>query len=158
MTVAVSEATPSQSEAAHVIVRGNAAAFVQEVVSGRHQFKVDEPLSLGGTDTAPDPYDYLLAALGACTSMTIGLYARRNHWPLETITVALNHSRIHAKDCSDCMTKEGILDQIDLAVSLTGALNAEQRATLMQAASRCPVHRTLRSEIKINVQSAGPAL
>lgn len=136
----------------HVIVRGTAAGFRQEVSAGSYSFAVDEPRSLGGTETAPDPYDYLLAALGACTSMTIGLYARRKKLPLENVTVSLNHSRIHAKDCEDCETKDGMLDRIDVDVQLSGTLTAEQRAALMSVAAKCPVHRTLTSEIDIRLR------
>ena len=134
-----------------MVVRGNAKDFLQEVVTGRHQFRADEPVTMGGTDAAPDPYDYLLAGLGACTSMTVGLYARRKQWPLENITVSLRHSRIHAEDCAECETKEGMLDRIDVGVELTGALTSEQRAKLMEIAGKCPVHRTLTSEINIRL-------
>lgn len=122
---------PSNATAVeHVTVRGHAAGFRQEVTAGKYHFTVDEPRSLGGTETAPDPYDYLLAALGACTSMTVGFYARRKKLPLENVTVSLAHSRIYAKDCEDCETKEGMLDRIDVDVQLTGALTSDQRATL----------------------------
>src|SRR5256886_7624808 len=93
----------------------------------------------------PDPYDYLLASLGVCTSMTVGLYARRKQFPLENITVSLRHSRIYAEDCEECETKEGMLDRIDVEIELTGSLTAEQRAKLMEIAAKCPVHRTLTS-------------
>ena len=142
------------SAARDVVVRGNASGFLQEITSGSHHLRADEPVSVGGNDSAPDPYDYLLAGLGACTSMTLGLYARTRKWPLEDVTIALRRSRIHAKDCADCDTKEGLLDHIDLEVTMTGPLTEEQRATLMTVAHKCPVHRTLKSEIKINVGSA----
>jgi putative redox protein len=137
-----------------VVVRGNASGFLQEMTAGRHHLRADEPASVGGSDSAPDPYDYLLAGLGACTSMTLGLFARKKKWPLEDVTVALRRSRIHAKDCADCETKEGLLDHIDVEVAMTGALTDEQRATLMAIAQKCPVHRTLKSEIKIDVRPA----
>ncbi|MFZ1218289.1 MAG: OsmC family protein [Chthoniobacterales bacterium] len=136
-----------------VIVRGNAREFLQEVVSGKHHLQADEPVSYGGGDVAPGPYDYLLIALGVCTSMTIGLYARRKQLPLENITVSLRHSRIHADDCEDCETKKGMLDRIDLAVELTGPLTQEQHARLMEIAGKCPVHRTLKSEIQIKLHA-----
>ena len=138
----------------HVVVRGNTKGFLQEVVSGRHHFSADEPVKLGGGDAAPDPYDYLLAGLGACISMTVGFYARRKQSPLEGITVSLRHSRIHAKDCEDCETKEGMLDRIDVEIELTGALTPEQRAKLMEIAAKCPVHRTLTSELDIRLRSS----
>src|SRR4029450_13523648 len=146
--------TIDQRKPADVIVRGNAGGFLQEVVSGKHNLRADEPVSAGGSDAAPGPYDYLLVALGVCTSMTVGLYARRKQWPLENITVSLRHSRIHAKDCQECETKEGMLDRIDTEIELTGSLTAEQRAKLMEIAAKCPVHRTLKSEINIRLQTA----
>jgi uncharacterized OsmC-like protein len=142
------------NKAPDVVVRGNAGGFLQEVVSGKHNLRADEPVGAGGGDAAPGPYDYLLIALGVCTSMTVGLYARRKQWPLENITVSLWHSRIHAKDCEECETKEGMLDQINTEIELTGSLSSEQRAKLMEIAARCPVHRTLKSEINIRLQPA----
>jgi putative redox protein len=138
---------------ADVVVRSNASGFLQEVVSGKHHLRVDEPVSVGGSDAAPGPYDYLLIALGVCTSMTVGLYARRKQWPLENITVSLRHSRIHAEDCEECK-QGGMLDRIDVEVELTGSLSAEQHAKLMEIAAICPVHRTLTSEINIRLRSA----
>ena len=105
----------SKEKPPHVVVRGNANGFLQEVVSGRHHLQADEPAAAGGNDAAPGPYDYLLIALGVCTSMTVGFYARRKQIPLENIVVSLSHSRIHAKDCEECETKEGLLDRIDAA-------------------------------------------
>lgn len=139
---------------AHVVVRGSAENFKQEIVAGRHHFIADEPVSVGGGDAGPDPYDYLLASLGVCTSMTVGYYARRNRWPLEHITVSLSHSRIHAKDCETCETTEGMVDRIDIELELTGRLTAEQHKRLMEVADKCPVHRTLTSEINIRLRSA----
>ena len=142
-----------QAEAAHVIVRGTAAGFAQEVEIGSHELHADEPVSYGGTDTGPSPYDLLLAALGSCTSMTIGLYARKRGWPLENITVSLRHSKIHAQDCDDCETKEGKVDRIEREIHLDGSLTEEQRAKLMEIADRCPVHQTLTSEINIKTRA-----
>jgi putative redox protein len=142
-----SNATPPD-----VVVRGNVTSFLQEVVAGSHRLQADEPVSYGGGDAAPGPYDYLLIALGTCTSMTIGVYARRKKLPLENITVSLRHSRIHAKDCEECETKEGMLDRIDLDVQLTGPLSSEQHARLMEIAGKCPVHRTLKAEIDIRIK------
>ena len=137
-----------------VVVRGNANGFLQEVVSGAHHLRADEPMNAGGDDTGPGPYDYLLAGLGACTSMTVGLYARRKQIPLENITVSLRHSRIHAEDCAECATKQGMLDRIDVEIELTGPLTPEQRAKLMDIAAKCPVHRTLKSEIDIKLRTS----
>ena len=144
----------ADSKPADVVVRGNAAGFLQEVVSGSHHLRADEPVSVGGADAAPGPYDYLLIALGVCTSMTVGLYARRKQFPLENITVSLRHSRIHAQDCAECEVKEGMLDRIDAQIELTGPLTAEQRAKLIEIAGKCPVHRTLKSEINIRLRAA----
>ena len=135
-----------------VIVRGKAAGFAQEFEAGRHRLASDEPASVGGTDEGPSPYDLLLAALGSCTSMTVGLYARRKQWPLEDVVVRLRHSRIHAADCEDCETKEGMLDRIDRELELRGPLAEDQRARLLDIANKCPVHRTLTSEIDIRTR------
>ena len=132
-----------------VIVRGTAADFSQKIEIGSHHLTADEPVSFGGSDTGSSPYDLILAALGACTSMTIGLYARKRKWPLENITVSLRHSKIHAADCEECETKEGRIDRIELDIYLDGALTDEQRAKLMEIAEKCPVHQTLTSEINI---------
>jgi uncharacterized OsmC-like protein len=137
---------------ADVVVRGNAREFLQEIVAGKHHLRGDEPVAYGGKDAAPSPYDYLLIALGVCTSMTVGLYARKKEIPLENITVSLRHSRIHAKDCDECETKAGMLDRIDAQIELTGALTPEQHSRLMEVAHRCPVHRTLKSEIDIRLR------
>ena len=142
-------ATTEQTEPGHVIVHGTAAGFAQEIEIGSHELYADEPVSFGGTESGPSPYDLLLAALGSCTSMTIGFYARKRRWPLENITVSLRHSKIHAIDCEECETKEGKIDRIELDVQLTGSLTDEQRAKLMEIAGKCPVHQTLTSEINI---------
>ena len=136
-------------EAGVVLVRGSAAGFAQEIRTGRHRFAADEPVADGGTDTGPGPYDLILGALGACTSMTIALYARRKRWSLDEVVVRLRHSRVHAEDCADCETKEGMLSVIECEISLSGTLSQDQRGQLMNIAERCPVHRTLTSEIKI---------
>ena len=145
-------ASQSDKQTAHVVVRGGAQNFRQEITAGKHHFLADEPVNVGGGDLAPDPYDYLLASLGVCTSMTVGFYARRNHLPLENVTVSLWHSRIHATDCEECDTKQGMVDRIDVEVELTGSLTSEQHAKLMEIAAKCPVHRTLTSEINIRLR------
>jgi uncharacterized OsmC-like protein len=137
----------------HVIVHGTAASFAQEIEVGSHELFADEPTSYGGTDSGPSPYDLILAALGSCTSMTIGLYARKRSWPVEKISVSLWHSKIHAKDCDDCETKEGRIDRIEMEIHLDGALTGEQRAKLMEIAEKCPVHQTLTSEINIKTRA-----
>jgi len=137
---------------ATVIVRGGATGLAQEIEAGRHRLVADEPAEAGGTDAGPSPYELLLAALGACTSMTISMYARRKRWPLEGVTVRLQHARIHAQDCAECETKEGMLDRIDREISLAGPLDGAQRERLIEIANRCPVHRTLVSEIDIRTR------
>jgi len=136
-----------------VLVRGSAAGFTQEIQAGKHRLHADEPAAAGGADTGPSPYDLLLAALGACTSMTLGAYARRKAWPLEDITVRLRHSKVHAADCSDCETRDGMLDRIERDIHLAGPLTNEQRAKLMEIAGKCPIHRTLTSKIEIKTRA-----
>ncbi|WP_439393601.1 bifunctional alpha/beta hydrolase/OsmC family protein [Bradyrhizobium sp. PMVTL-01] len=123
--------------------------FNQLVTVGPHHLVADEPKAAGGEDAGPGPYDFLLAGLGACTSMTMRLYADRKSLPLDRVTVTLKHSKIYAKDCAECETREGMLDQIERDIAIDGALDAEQRKKLMEIADKCPVHRTLTSEIRI---------
>lgn len=137
-----------------VIVHGDAKGFAQQISVGEHRLTADEPIAEGGTDTGPNPYDLLLSALGACTSMTIALYTRRKQWPLDSVTVALSHAKIHAEDCADCETREGLLDSIDRVITLEGNLTPEQRERLLAIANKCPVHRTLTSEIKVRTRLA----
>jgi len=136
-----------------VLVRGSAAGFAQEIQAGKHRLHADEPAAAGGADTGPSPYDLLLAALGACTSMTLGAFARRKAWPLEDITVRLRHSKVHAADCSDCETRDGMLDRIERDIHLAGPLTNEQREKLMEIAGKCPIHRTLASKIEIKTRA-----
>jgi len=123
--------------------------FQQEVMSGPHRFLADEPVNVGGLDSGPGPYDLLLAGLGACTSMTLRLYADLKKLPLARVSVRLAHNKIHAKDCENCETAEGMIDHIDRAITLEGDLSEEQRKRLLEIADKCPVHRTLESEIDI---------
>jgi len=147
-------AAQTDTKAPDIVVRGDVRSFKQEIVAGKHRLVADEPVSAGGGDAGPDPYDYLLISLGVCTSMTVGLYARRKEFPLENVTVSLRHSRIYATDCEECETKDGMLDRIDVEIELTGPLTAEQHAKLMEIAAKCPVHRTLTSEINIRLRAA----
>ncbi|TXJ30026.1 MAG: OsmC family protein [Afipia sp.] len=145
---AVSDTVPEMPDG--VVVQESRATRLQQTISaGKHRMIADEPESVGGHDTGPAPYDFLLASLGACTSMTMRLYAERKSIPLDRITVALKHGRIYAKDCEDCETKEGMISKIDRVITMDGNLDAEQRKKLMEIADKCPVHRTLTSEIKI---------
>ena len=150
-------AAHNDNKAPDIVVRGSADSFKQEITARKHRLVADEPVSAGGGDAGPDPYDYLLASLAVCTSMTVGLYARRKKFPLEKIKVSLWHSRIYAIDCEECETKEGMLDRIDVEIELTGSVNEAQRAKLMEIAAKCPVHRTLTSEINIRLQEASKA-
>lgn len=135
-----------------VVVAGGAAGFANDVVAGPHHLRADEPESSGGSDSGPGPYELLLAGLGACKSMTLRMYADRKGWPLEGVRVSLRHDRIHAQDCDECETREGRVDAIDVDIELAGPLDPEQRQRLLEIADRCPVHRTLRSEILIRTQ------
>ncbi len=139
----------AQNEEGFVTVSGKASGFAQEITIGPHRLSGDEPISAGGTDTGPNPHDFLLTALGSCTSMTVGWYARRREWPLESVSVRLRHSKIHAADCANCDSKDGMLDRIEREIELTGTLTADQRAKLLDIANRCPVHKTLMSKIEI---------
>ncbi len=127
----------------------SAGYLKQEITAGPHTLYADEPIAQGGTETGPDPYSLLLAALGACTSMTLQMYARRKDWPLEKVEVKLSNSRVHATDCRTCTTKEGHISRIERHISLEGDLSDEQRERLLQIAKQCPVHKTLTSEISI---------
>jgi putative redox protein len=151
--------TPLRTDAGEpgtIIVHGSAAGFAQTIAVGRHQLTSDEPTGVGGTDTGPTPYDLLLAALGSCTSMTLAMYARRKGWPLEAVTVRLRHSKVHAADCEAAEIKEGRLDHVHRDIELTGVLSDDQRARLLDLANKCPVHRTLMSEIIVESRLAGP--
>jgi uncharacterized OsmC-like protein/fermentation-respiration switch protein FrsA (DUF1100 family) len=148
--VAPEQAAATGEAPRNVVVRETRnGKFQQTISTGPHRLLADEPVSAGGEDTGPGPYDFLLASLGACTSMTMRLYADRKSLPLERVTVTLKHNKIHAEDCAECETKVGMLDQIDRVIAMDGALDAAQRAKLMEIADKCPVHRTLTSEIRI---------
>src|ERR1700737_1696838 len=139
----------------NVVVRETRNSKFQQTVSiGPHRMLADEPVAAGGEDSGPGPYDFVLAGLGACTSMTMRLYADRKSLPLERVTVRLKHSKIHAQDCAECETKAGMLDQIDRVIAMEGPLDAEQRKKLLEIADKCPVHRTLPSEIHIVTHAA----
>ena len=126
----------------------------QQIWAGRHELAADEPQSLGGDDSAPNPYELLLGALGACTSMTLQLYARRKNWPLEAVEIRLQHDRIHGQDCADCTSEQqsvaekGFLDVVRKEIALSGPLTAEQVARLAEIAELCPVNRTLRQSVR----------
>jgi putative redox protein len=132
-----------------VVTETREGKFTQAITVGPHRLRADEPVAAGGDDTAPSPYDLLLAALGACTAMTLRLYADLKKLPLDRVRVRLRHAKIHAQDCAECETKEGKIDRIERDIVLEGALDDAQRARLMDIADKCPVHRTLHSEVSI---------
>ncbi|WP_213771397.1 alpha/beta fold hydrolase [Bradyrhizobium sp. dw_78] len=148
-------ADPSAAPRNVVVRETRTGKFQQTITVGPHQMIADEPVAAGGADSGPGPYDFVLAGLGACTSMTMRLYADRKSLPLERTTVTLTHSKIHAEDCAECETKAGMLDRIDRVIAMEGPLDAEQRQKLLEIADKCPVHRTLTSEIHIVTKAAG---
>jgi uncharacterized OsmC-like protein/fermentation-respiration switch protein FrsA (DUF1100 family) len=147
----------AESESGVVLVRETGGGkFQQEIVSGPHRLLADEPVAFGGLDSGLTPYNLLLAALGACTAMTLRLYAEHKKLPLKRVSVRLTHNKIHAADCEDCETKEGMLDRIDRNIALDGPLDRDQRTRLIEVANKCPVHRTLESEINIRTFDSAP--
>ena len=136
----------------HVRVGEGDKKFLRHVASDDHAWLADEPKAVGGANLGPDPYEHLLAALGTCTSMTIRMYANRKGWPLEDISIDLRHSREHASDCEDCEGGGAKIDVITRFIALHGPLDAEQRQRLLEIADRCPVHRTLENDIRIDTQ------
>jgi putative redox protein len=154
---AAATAVVADPPAGFVTVGETRASKLQNVIAaGRHRVLADEPVGVGGHDTGPGPYDFLLGALGACTSMTMRLYAERKSIPLDRVTVTLKHGRIYAKDCETCETQEGMISRIERTITMDGALDAEQRRKLMEIADKCPVHRTLTSEIDIVTKATDP--
>ncbi len=135
--------------AGEVLVRELDRKFKQELLTDTHTLIADEPMEQGGTDAGPSPYELLLAALGACTAMTVRVYAGFKKLPLERVSVRLRHDKIHAQDCAECETREGKIDHIERALVIEGELSPEQRRRLLEIADKCPVHRTLKSEIDI---------
>jgi putative redox protein len=138
-----------------ITARTGSGGFLTEVMVNRHSLVADEPLAAGGTDQGPSPFDLLVAALGACTAMTLRMYADRKAWPLEAATVRLKHAKIHAADCETCETREGMLDRIEREIEIEGPLDPDQKQRLLQIADRCPVHRTLTSEVQIATRLKG---
>ena len=136
------------SEGTVIVTEVGTGTYTQQITAGHHQLVADEPQPIGD-DAGPTPYDLLLAALGACTSMTVRMYANRKGWPLKQVRVTLRHSRIHAEDCADCETTSGWIDHIDRDVELAVDLDDTQRQRLLHIAERCPVHQTLTSEVDV---------
>ncbi|MDB5927151.1 MAG: OsmC family protein [Betaproteobacteria bacterium] len=136
------------------VVEAGQGQFAQDIYAGRHRLRADEPLAFGGTDSGPNPYELLMAALGACTAMTVRLYANHKQLPLARVAVELKHDKVHERDCEECETRDAKIDRIDRVLILEGDLNEAQRAKLLEIADKCPVHRTLRSEIRVETRVA----
>jgi putative redox protein len=135
-----------------VVAETGDGGLAQYLLDGRHHLIADEPADKGGQDRGPGPYELLLMALGACTSLTLRLYANRKQWPLERVVVTLSHARDYAEDCATCDTKTVMLDHIDCTIAVKGPLDEAQRTRLLSIANQCPVHRTLTSKIVITTK------
>lgn len=151
MTAVSDDAPPGEGTV--TVTESGSGTYTQQITAGKHRLFADEPSPIGD-DAGPTPYDLLLAGLGACTSMTVRMYANRKGWPLESVQVTLRHSRIHAEDCAECETTKGWISHIDRTIELTGDLDDDQRRRLLAIAERCPVHQTLTSEIDIATVAA----
>jgi len=152
-----SATTPSDTPDKRVTVAERGTGnFAVAITAGKHSLLADEPVDVGGDDSGPNPYQLLSAALGACTAMTLRMYARHKQLPLEHVSVTLNHQKVHAKDCAECETKSGQIDRIEREITLTGDLTDEQRQRLLDIADKCPVHRTLHSEVLVSTRLIPP--
>jgi putative redox protein len=148
------EALPAPQPGKVLVRETREGKFSNQIFVGPHVVRADEPVAAGGLDTGLSPYDLLCASLGACTSMTLRMYADLKGMALERVSVELKHSKIHAADCAECETREGRIDRIDRSISLEGRLDAQQRQRLLEIADKCPVHRTLHSEVLIKTELA----
>ncbi len=151
----VPEEAPLQltaSEGEVVVAHLGEGKFPQAVLAAGHRLRADEPKSVGGENSGPAPYDFLLAGLGSCTNMTLALYAERKGWQLDRLETRLRHNKVHADDCAACETQSGKIDKISREITIEGPLDAEQRQKLLEIADKCPVHRTLHSEIVIETE------
>ena len=137
------------------VVESGEGRYVQQVRAGAHALRADEPVAVGGQDTGPSPYEWLAGALGACTSITLRMYADRKQWPLERVRVTVRHRRVHALDGQECENRPARLDLLEREVELTGALDETQRQRLLEIANRCPVHRTLEAGVSVRTRLAG---
>jgi putative redox protein len=152
MTDVTGFAEPPVAPGTVVVAGDGLGRYSQQLLDGHHKLTADEPISVGGGDAGPGPYELLLMSLGACTSMTLRMYADQHGWPLERVIVRLKHDRVYAKDCAECETKAGMLDRIDREIELQGVLDEAQTLRLMQIADKCPVHRTLIEQVKITTR------
>jgi len=149
---------PLEDDAPHrdlldaVVVESGPSGYATRIHAGRHHLWADEPVAVGGTDTGPNPYDLLLSALGACTTITLRMYADRKQWPLEGIRATLRHQKVHARDCEDCESETGYVDRIDRELTFLGPLDEAQRKRLLEIADKCPVHKTLHSEVVVDTR------
>ena len=135
-----------------VVVNSGPSRFGQNISVGPHRLRADEPPDVGGNDEGPNPYELLLAALGTCTGMTVRLYAERKQWPLQGVHVRLSYAKVHAEDCAECDTRVAMVDQIEIEISLLGDLSEDQKRRLLEIANKCPVHRTLTSQVQIRTR------
>jgi len=147
------DAAPSLDPGVVEVEERHKGRYQQTIRVGQHELVGDEPTSVGGDDAGPNPYEFLLAALGACTSMTLRMYAERKALPLEHVSVRLHHEKVHARDCADCEDKGALIDRMERRISLGGPLSAEQREALLAIANKCPVHRTLESAVRIDTSA-----
>lgn len=161
LSTSVPAETPAPGAAAPpdppVVVRTVHGGFRTEIEAGGHVLVADEPAALGGTGAGPTPYDYLLAGLGACTGMTLRMYADRKGWPLEEVVVRMRHGRTHEVDCENCTSPASRVERVDREIELVGPLDETQRARLLQIANQCPVHRTLATGFQVATTLAGSA-
>jgi putative redox protein len=136
-----------------VSVDSESPDFLENIRIGRHVIHADEPVSAGGKDAGPTPYELLLAALGSCKVITLRMYAKRKSWPLEAVHVSLSHAKVHADDCANCIGETRLIDHIEVEIRLVGELSDEQRRSLLAIAEKCPVHRALTSEVRITTRA-----
>jgi putative redox protein len=155
LSATASKESPLAAAEGFVVAQTKIDGFRTEVSAGNHAFLADEPLSVGGTDTGPTPYDLLSAALATCTSITLRMYARLKNIELRSATVAVRHGRVHAEDCGDCESATGKIDEFQRVLTLDGDLTEEQRQRMLEIADRCPVHKTLHGEIKVRTTLTG---